>query len=339
MQPVQTLTVVGGAVDVGAHVLDVRVPATLGAAVGVRHRHAPRRALATHFTFRCHWSLLRAAGNPGSITFPGSLFDPWSPDEDSACRDSHEMYQVDGSAPRNVVGDRRPLRRTSALGNRRMRRRGVRLLRRLVSSSTVPTLERLNTAALPASPSELSATPSATTCRAEPAQRLSRARRRHRDEHDPHGGVGGRRPPACREHGAGGHGHRPRFAHGRPGKQRHHPLPDPPWDRRCLSQRAERRSRPDRRCPRPCLDGRLQGGGQAGGRHHPHRPAARRPERPPRPTRLSARISPSSSSGCTSAPRSRSLRPPSCSPSSRRQAWSTPGVPASSSCWQPFSRR
>src|SRR5690606_12488961 len=42
------------ALDQCTHPLDVGVPATLRAAVRVRHRHAPRRALATHFTYRCH---------------------------------------------------------------------------------------------------------------------------------------------------------------------------------------------------------------------------------------------------------------------------------------------
>ena len=42
------------AADEGAHALDVRVPATLGATVRVRHGHAPARALAAHFTNCCH---------------------------------------------------------------------------------------------------------------------------------------------------------------------------------------------------------------------------------------------------------------------------------------------
>src|SRR5829696_10020034 len=43
-----------GLADQGANTLDVRVPAALGATVRVRHGHAPRRALATHFTNCCH---------------------------------------------------------------------------------------------------------------------------------------------------------------------------------------------------------------------------------------------------------------------------------------------
>src|SRR6478735_9768990 len=43
-----------GAADEGLHTLDVRVPTTLGAPVGVRHVHTPAGALATHFTYCCH---------------------------------------------------------------------------------------------------------------------------------------------------------------------------------------------------------------------------------------------------------------------------------------------
>src|SRR5262245_33113591 len=48
----------GGTLHEGADALDVRVPATLRATVRVRHRHTPRRALAAHFTNRCHDELL-----------------------------------------------------------------------------------------------------------------------------------------------------------------------------------------------------------------------------------------------------------------------------------------
>src|SRR4029079_9685639 len=43
-----------GTADEGLHTLDVRVPTTLGAPVGVRHVHTPAGALATHFTHCCH---------------------------------------------------------------------------------------------------------------------------------------------------------------------------------------------------------------------------------------------------------------------------------------------
>src|SRR5262245_55861865 len=43
-------------VDEGAPTLDVRVPAGLGAPVGVRGRHAPGGVLAAHFANCCHWS-------------------------------------------------------------------------------------------------------------------------------------------------------------------------------------------------------------------------------------------------------------------------------------------
>src|SRR6185295_7220009 len=43
-----------GAADESLHTLDVRVPTTLGAPVGVRHVHAPAGTLATHFTYCCH---------------------------------------------------------------------------------------------------------------------------------------------------------------------------------------------------------------------------------------------------------------------------------------------
>src|SRR3954468_4067176 len=43
-----------GTADEGLHALDVGVPTTLGAPVGVRHVHTPAGALATHFTYCCH---------------------------------------------------------------------------------------------------------------------------------------------------------------------------------------------------------------------------------------------------------------------------------------------
>src|SRR6056297_1390711 len=61
-----------GAVHRRPDTLDVRVPATLGTAMRVRHRHAPRGALATHFTLGCHWILLqRCRDHPASITLGG----------------------------------------------------------------------------------------------------------------------------------------------------------------------------------------------------------------------------------------------------------------------------
>src|SRR3954447_12503457 len=43
-----------GTADEGLHTLDVGVPTTLRAPVGVRHVHTPAGALATHFTYCCH---------------------------------------------------------------------------------------------------------------------------------------------------------------------------------------------------------------------------------------------------------------------------------------------
>ena len=51
---VQTLTRLVRAVDDGPDPLDVRVPAPLGATVGVAHAHAERRLLAAHFAHGCH---------------------------------------------------------------------------------------------------------------------------------------------------------------------------------------------------------------------------------------------------------------------------------------------
>src|SRR5687768_3477770 len=48
----------GRAVDHRTNTLDVRVPATLGAPVGVADIHAEARALATHVTYRCHCIVL-----------------------------------------------------------------------------------------------------------------------------------------------------------------------------------------------------------------------------------------------------------------------------------------
>src|SRR5690606_25201458 len=44
----------GGAVDDGAHTLDVGVPPALGAPVRVADTHAPRRVLAAHLADGCH---------------------------------------------------------------------------------------------------------------------------------------------------------------------------------------------------------------------------------------------------------------------------------------------
>src|SRR5262245_51078177 len=51
------------AVDDGTDALDVRVPATLGATVRVRHRHAPRRVLPTDFADSCHRDSRLPAGS------------------------------------------------------------------------------------------------------------------------------------------------------------------------------------------------------------------------------------------------------------------------------------
>ena len=63
MQPVHTLIRLADPLDHGADPLDVRVPAPLRAAVGVRHRHAPRGVLAAHFTHCCHLRLLSDLGD------------------------------------------------------------------------------------------------------------------------------------------------------------------------------------------------------------------------------------------------------------------------------------
>src|SRR6056297_3881938 len=81
-------------VDAGAHPLDVRVPPPLGAAMRVRHRHPPRRALATHFTFRCHWSLLQC--NRADRCDHDDEVPPTSPPAATAIR----CYQDDRMTPR-----------------------------------------------------------------------------------------------------------------------------------------------------------------------------------------------------------------------------------------------
>ena len=48
-------------IDDGANTLNVWIPTTLGASVRVRHTHAPRWALATQLTYRCHLDQLLLA--------------------------------------------------------------------------------------------------------------------------------------------------------------------------------------------------------------------------------------------------------------------------------------
>ena len=81
MHEVQTLTRLVRAVDDGTDTLDVGVPATLGAPVGVAHRHAERRLLATHIANRCHDAIPQTSnvgeqGNEGSGTGAGSRQSP-----------------------------------------------------------------------------------------------------------------------------------------------------------------------------------------------------------------------------------------------------------------------
>src|SRR6187397_3210069 len=70
----------GRALDQRTHTLDVRVPAALRPAVGVRHRHTPRGALATHFTNRCHDVLLRGTSAGWAVAL-GARAQPRRPGE------------------------------------------------------------------------------------------------------------------------------------------------------------------------------------------------------------------------------------------------------------------
>src|SRR5262245_8276769 len=61
----------GRALHERPHALDVRVPAATRLPLGVRHRVAPRRALATHLTHCCHRGCLPYVG-PGSVLRSGT---------------------------------------------------------------------------------------------------------------------------------------------------------------------------------------------------------------------------------------------------------------------------
>ena len=77
--------------------------------------------------------------------------------------------------------------------------------------------------------------------RAEPPQRVPRARRRHRHEHGAHARVGVRRGRRRHPHGRRVPGAGPRVAHGRTGQLRRDPVADPPRPRRHVRP-ARRRS-------------------------------------------------------------------------------------------------
>ena len=85
----------------------------------------------------------------------------------------------------------------------------------------------------------------------QPAERLPGPRRRHRDQHDAHRRVGGRRDRPARRgdaDGRGVHGGRPRLAHGGAGQLRGDPVPAPAGRR--LAIRVERRGARPPRWPR-----------------------------------------------------------------------------------------
>ncbi len=71
----------GRAVHECAYALDIRVPAPLGAAMGVRDAHPEARVLATDFTHGCHWtrhSIHRELPGTGNeVTILRDEVDPW----------------------------------------------------------------------------------------------------------------------------------------------------------------------------------------------------------------------------------------------------------------------
>ena len=152
-------------------------------------------------------------------------------------------------------------------------RRTVKSGRRLISSPVVPTLERLNTAALRDIGQNLSRHRPRARPRPQPAERVPRARRRHRHEHGAHARCRGRRDGRrCRRRPRRNlRCHQPRLAHGGAWQQRRDPQPDPAGFRRHAQASGRRAGREVRRGAagrgRRCV----RGGAQADRGHDPHR--------------------------------------------------------------------
>ena len=156
MQLVQTLTRLVEPFNEGADALDVRVPATLGTTMGVRHRHAPRGALATHFTNRCHEFSCEARS-----------------------KRPRQCYQGLAQTPTDLSAYSCVIRRDDP--------RPARIL------TPCPPWNGRTPSALRDAVTTFRDTVRAARRRAQPAERLSGARRRHRHEHGPHARRGRRR--------------------------------------------------------------------------------------------------------------------------------------------------